>query len=71
MSESRANKRLAGCSGSVERGLIHLYFGATSLRFQPDVVVQLCGILFSALGQTPLAAIRAAWPMTPGIGQSK
>lgn len=71
MSRFHANKRLAGNSvRSVERDVIHSCSGTPGIRFQPAVFVQLCEMLLSALGQTPPAVIRAAWPVTTVIGQS-
>lgn len=71
MSRFHANKQLASNSvRSVERDVIHSYFGAADIRFQPADFVQLCEMLLSALGQTPPAVIRAAWPVTTVTGQS-
>lgn len=75
MNESHANKLLAR-SGvcTVERcndcEIIHLHFGATSVRFRPAAFVQLCETLLSALGQVTPDAIRAAWPVAAGPGPS-
>lgn len=75
MNESSAAKLLANSSVcTVERcgecEIIHLHFGATSVRFRPAAFVQLCETLLSALGQVAPDAIRAAWPVTAGSAPS-
>lgn len=75
MRESHSNELLSSCSVcSVERcgecDMIHLHFGATSVRFRPAAFVQLCETLLAALGQVTPDAIRAAWPVAADTGQS-
>jgi hypothetical protein len=75
MNESHGTKLLARSSVcTVERcgecEIIHLHFGASSMRFRPAAFVQLCETLLSALGQVTPDAIRAAWPVASGPGPS-
>lgn len=75
MHEIHPARLLAGCSVcTVERRgeceIIHLHFGAASMRFRPAAFVQLCETLLSALGQVTPDAIRAAWPVAADTGRS-
>lgn len=69
MSETHVNSLLASCSiCTVERctecNVIHLHFGAASVRFKPAAFAMLCETLLSALAQVAPEVVTFAPPGT-------